>query len=254
MPDVEAAGVLQTRISELVERFGTPRIASVLGVKSGGAVTRYKKGQRLLDPSQITALAQLSGWSSDYLLGLDETEKPEVIRYEVPVPDPPAAWEGFKRLPLQGWAGAGEPIKDLIERKDTRWYAFRDEFIYRVLGKGALWDPERMLVLKVAPRQESMRPTIRPGALVVVDRGAGGAGVDDLAKLRDGKVYVCQPGDEGVTVKRVTEADGGIILSSDNTERIQGKLRYPPRFLRLSDIQLQKVLIGRVVWIGQEEE
>lgn len=92
-----------------------------------------------------------------------------------------------------------------------------------------------------------MLPTIRPGALVMVDRGPGCRG---WTECEDGKIYLCRPAEEGVTVKRVFRGGDhsrALVLWSDNPA-------FKPIVVDLKGKSLQSILLGRVRWIGQEEE
>jgi phage repressor protein C with HTH and peptisase S24 domain len=69
--------------------------------------------------------------------------------------------------------------------------------------------------------------------------------------VKQGGIYLVQPPDGGLTVKRVYVSDGSLILTSDNPDRTA----FPARAVSLkSGRQLQKVLVGRVRWIGHEED
>lgn len=207
---------------------------------SAPAVSQWETGASETDFQTVKRLAQVLNVTTDYLLG-DEKQA------TTPLSDPPEAWADFRLLPVQAVTAAGTALHKPVDPKDARHYAFRDDFLERLFGKRASRDAARILVLKVGDRQDSMYPTIRPGALVVADRGPGGEGIADLARVRDGRIYVCKPGSEGITLKRVHRAGKGLILSSDND-------RYQPAHVDLAGRNLQDVLLGLVVWVGQEEE
>lgn len=59
--------------------------------------------------------------------------------------------------------------------------------------------------------------------------------------------------DGGLTVKRVLrtgEKDGLPVLVSDNQDRSE----YPQTLVKIGKTPLQRVVIGRVIWIGHEED
>lgn len=147
------------------------------------------------------------------------------------------------------FAAAGEPVSDLPA--DTVWYAFHRSWVERKCGKGAANDDQRLVVIQVEKQHlgESMAPTIRPGAILVVDRGPEGRGITDVKEIKAGAIYVVRPGDEGLTVKRINIDGPNLILTSDNPDRSQ----HPPRTIHLRARELHKIVIGRVRWIGQEE-
>ncbi len=148
----------------------------------------------------------------------------------------------WEHLPLVGWAAAGSP--HLYVADSTRLYAFHREWIDSVRGKRA--DKDRLCVVRVTKGHhgESMQPTIRPGALLVVDRGPRGEG---LSSFVDGKIYLVRPPDDGgLAIKRAHRAGRSLVFNSDNRE-------VPPFAVDIKGRSLKDVLVGRVVWIGEEE-
>lgn len=92
-----------------------------------------------------------------------------------------------------------------------------------------------------------MLPTIRPGASLVVDPGPEGTG---LTEIDSGAIYVCKPGGgDGLTVKRAWLAGDRryLVLKGDNPD--QGAIVEDMKGRPLRD-----VVVGKVVYIGQEEE
>lgn len=97
-------------------------------------------------------------------------------------------------------AAAGEPID--FEHDEVDWYAFHQSWVEQMAGAGAVHDAQRVILVDVSG--ESMLPTIRDGALCVVDRGPHGGGVTELGQLHPERLYlVHDPDGGGVTVKRV---------------------------------------------------
>lgn len=95
--------------------------------------------------------------------------------------------------------------------------------------------PSHCDVLEV--RGESMEPTLRSGAWILVDR--------HRAEPRDDKVFVVRVGDE-TFVKRLRRTRGGWRLASDNRDQDSaGRLIHPPQ-----PFPPDGTIIGQVVWAG----
>lgn len=101
-----------------------------------------------------------------------------------------------------------------------------------------------LLAVKVEDRGESMKPTVHPGDIVLVD-------LDDVTPDPSGKglFLVREPGqDGGGKVKRVLLSKCGgrdlIIFSSDNKDHIP----EPHDLAQDYDGEPSKAIVGRVVW------
>jgi hypothetical protein len=183
------------------------------------------------------------------MIAFSERE-PSDYRAPSPAPAPPKG-DDWHQLPKVAFAAAGSPIHDVIRKDETVWYAFHRSWVGRRAGKNAHEDEERLIVVQVDKKHlgESMIPTVRPGALLVVDRGPRGQGIASAAELKPGRLYLVNV-EGGLTVKRVLPSEGTLILVSDNPDRTA----YPPKVVTMKGRTLQKVVIGRVIWIGHEEE
>ena len=153
-------------------------------------------------------------------------------------------------LPKVAWTAAGTPIDYEVPEQDRTWYAFHRSWAEQMAARDAPDDDQRLVMVEVGEDQESMWPTLRPGAVLVVDRGREGKGITALEEVRQGRIYLCRPGDEGITAKYVTvdRRMGALVLSSDNPDRE----RYPPLLIPLRGLELQRVLLGLVVHVGQD--
>jgi hypothetical protein len=240
VPDVPVVGSVQARVTEAVERFGTVRVASALDVKPA-SVSRYKNGNRQLKPGQIVALANLLGASADYVLGSTPDPRGIVVErvvervVEVKVPDPPADWRGYSRLPLAGEVGAGPGREVAFEPEKAERYVFRNASLGRWGGKANL------VLARVAKRSwgESMLPAIRPGAVLLYRT--------DIDQIRDGAIHVIRIKDEGTVVKRLFLAEPGeVVIWSDNPAT-------KPRVRTIARNNEEWSVLGRVVWVGQEQ-
>jgi len=96
----------------------------------------------------------------------------------------------------------------------------------------------QLVALQLAKDAVSMKPTLEPGDIVLVDRDDPRGASD----FKSGKIYAVRMGrnDEGCAVKRLHADSGGLIISSDNTKE------FPPQRAWTAD--LQKLIVGRVVW------
>lgn len=164
------------RLSEAMRRSGLSQraLAKSLAVEES-QVSRWMRETAPRTPT-IQRIAKATSVPFDWLLG----GMPTFTRPESPVKG--ADWH---ELPKVAFAAAGEPIHELPS--DTAWYAFHRTWVER-RAKGASHDDQRLVVVEVDKRQESMLPTIRPGAILVVDRGHRGDGV--VTKAEDRKSVV----------------------------------------------------------------
>jgi len=96
----------------------------------------------------------------------------------------------------------------------------------------------QLVALQLAKDATSMKPTLEPGDIVLIDRDDPHGASDFIS----GKIYAVRMGrnDEGCAVKRLHADSGGLIISSDNTKD------FPPQRAWTAD--LQKLIVGRVVW------
>lgn len=231
---------LAARIDAAIGERNASELARKMGVRPG-AVSNWRTGLRLPDSEKLEALCRLLGVSADELLDLPTRAALPAAQLDLP-----GSWSAIPRVSEQ--VAAGEAVYDEAELSERDWYVFRDGFLRHLIGKS---DPEpgrRLVVVTVARghKGESMLPTIRPGALVLVDRGPGGRG---LHEIDDGKVYLCRPRGEGVTLKRVFRAGRrALMLWADNPT-------HKPQPIELeAGERMQDFVLGRVRWIGQEED
>jgi len=107
------------------------------------------------------------------------------------------------------------------------------------------------VLIKVAPGWlgESMLPTIRPNALLLVDREP-----PELTdgRLKFGKVYVLYDDSvaEGITVKRVYQHGRALVCAPDNP----GPGREPFVINVKRGEPLARYVRGRVLWVANELE
>lgn len=147
-----------------------------------------------------------------------------------PSPPPPIAVDGedfttIKRVAAEASAGPGalngdaEVVGSLAFRKD--W--LRDRGV----------KPEKALLVTVTG--ESMKPSIHPGDLVLLDL--------DRTEIVNGQPYIFNDADGATRLKRLHRLGvDALALVSDNPE-------HPPELRNGSDAARVRV-IGRVVWSG----
>ena len=171
---------------------------------SKAALQNYEAGLRLPPGKVLQKVADIGHTTADWVLTGLGLEK---------------AREFIKTIPLLALAGAGTP-KELFEAEAIGFVAIPE------------WKFKPSLTaLKVAG--ESMAPTIKDGAEVVVDRAVG--------ELVDGRIYVVYIRDNGLVIKRLYKGPGVIILRSDNPAS-------PELVCRPEEIEIQ----GRIVGVYQD--
>lgn len=144
-------------------------------------------------------------------------------------------------LLVEEGVGAGQGRLPIIPESD-RPYFFREDWL-RARG----WSPEkpdRLVCVKLGPTSiaESMYPTIQPESVLVVDRDP------DRSRIEPRSIWLVDLPGEGLLVKRVTVADGVVILESDNPDP-----EYAPRVIHLTDRRpIEKIARGRVLWYATE--
>lgn len=188
----------------------------------------------------VAGLCRALGKSADELLGIPRLE----------VREPPAEYGEHpvaqEWIPLIADVAAGEPmVAPRSEAED--WYAFKAKWVRSVVRRSGT-PVERLFAVKLlrGARGESMLPTIRPGASLVVDPGTAEVGV---TSIDDGRIYLCKPSNaDGWTVKRAWLAGESryLVLKGDNPT--SGAI-----VVDMHGRPLRDVIVGRVIYIGQEE-
>lgn len=169
-------------------------------------------------------------------LGINEVRT--VPLSEMPSPEPPESVlkEPLVQIPLVGRAAAGTPVIDDESIKD--WFPFRKSFIEKLLRSA---HPNyaavpRLLLVRVDKRDgSSMEPTLRPGDLVLIDRG------DIAPPFQRRNIYAVKM-DGGITLKRITLERNRLILRPDNPE-------FDPSVIDIAAGETAaNHIVGRVVW------
>ena len=176
------------RMIRKAKKMTQKEVAEKLGI-TVGAYSHYETGTRILDVNGIKKLSAVFGVSGDELIdtGYQNKTPDNLIR----ISDLPT-----KKVPLLGSVAAGEPIMD---KEFPGVYAETPmdcDFALRVKG-------------------DSMSPTYLPGDIVFIKQ------YPDLPY--NGAVVIISI-DDDVSIKHVTLAPSGIVISSDNP-------MYPTQFI-----------------------
>ena len=189
------------------------------------------------EPGTLKALSALYGVAYEGVVAKYSREKFEVEGTQ-PRPEPQATQKDFITLPLfstpisRGRALVIEPNAD----RDTR-LAFRRDFVRRCT---------RPVALRVGRKEVSMKPTIEPGDVLVIDQ--------NLTRRRRppaGRIFAINEGPltgtDGGALHRVDRSGHTLILSSDHPD----KAAYPTRTFEVTARALPDILLGDVVWVGR---
>lgn len=212
---LEAAGISQ---NELARRIGADR----------GTVSRWLSGETSPSFTMVKRIAKELAISADFLTtGKDRTQ----VVHEVD--------KDARPVPLAGSAAAGAPMAHILDAADVQHFHFPEAFLRALYG--AKPDNERAILLTV--EGHSMEPDLPHHSLVFVDRGPKGEGFT-RERIQPGEVYMVRPpGEDGVTLKRVSFADDWIHLEAINPDRRM----YPTRAYRLKNLEVPSVVRGKVV-------
>lgn len=163
---------------------------------------------------------------------LTEPVELPIIR-EVTTPYGQEEFAYIPRLPIT--LAAGAPRLD-IDSEPAGTYVFREDFF----GPRGL-DPDQCRVAPLAKDHhgESMRETIQPGAMVLLDCRPV------TTVVKDALYVVRAPDDEGVTVKRCAIRDEQLLCKPDNPQ-------HQPFAIALRGRELPKIILARVVWWANE--
>jgi len=208
---------------------------------SRSAISSWVSGRRAaIRPAEAQKLGPVIMVKPERLLRLPGNETfygGEKIR------TPPVTPSGkdHRSLPLCGAAAAGEPMAKIYEANDIQWMDFSETFL-RAMYKGR-FDPERAVMLRV--EGDSMEGELPNGALVWIDRGPGGEGIEHVNE--DDIYMVRPPGEDGITLKRVAIEGSGDdrVLQLLPSGRVVG--RYKVRNIPLKGRKIQSIVRGRVV-------
>lgn len=157
-----------------------------------------------------------------------------VKAYIVDASLPPPQEDDYLATPILGEVGAGPGI--IPDDELMGWF-----MVHRSVIKGR--GLHNLIAVEIAPRSISMRPTLNPGDLVLVD-------MDDKEVSRNGNIMLVKdPRDNSGMVKRVSihedKSDAKITFYSDNASQ------FPPMVYSLMedfDGEWGRAIAGKVIW------
>jgi len=217
-------------------------MARLLGLKQSGHVPALLAGRITPNVATCLRIARATKMHPSTVLAAaghqDVVDVFENAYVQPKVELPDANLPEFKRVRwLHAPIAAGQPLAIEPDDEADNWLAFRDSYLKPYA------DP---ICLTVGRAEQSMLPTIQPGDVVLLDQR-----LDRRASPTSGQVYAVNLaaliGDPGGTVKRIEIADRHLVVLADNPD----KTKYPTRVFTLEGLELPKVLIGKVVWIGR---
>lgn len=229
MASSELSERFRERFFSVVRKGNQARIAGLAGLDPA-TISRWRSGAEPLNLrfNTVERLAQALGVQAGWLLGAEESSAP-------------IDESSFLAVPLlRDTVAAGNPrivSSDVITELPFTRYWIRKR-IGAVPGRG------RLVLVRVERGWlgESMLPTITPGSMLLVDRGPGGEG---LHQVEDGGIYLLLA-EDGLTVKRVWKADGGLLCCPDNrTEKHRPFVLKPER--------MQDAIKGRVILVANQD-
>lgn len=209
-------------------------IASRLGLKES-ALSRYLSGLRKPDPAMAMRIASAYGIDASELgelSGLDAAGRVQLV--EADAAGTPLSGVGAPLVAEDVAAGPGA----LPSVPDDRVYFFHRSYMVHHGWREA--DRDRFCCIRLGSKMSasSMTPTIPPKAVLLIDRKYP---EERLQKLQRGICLVDIP-DEGIAVKRVTIADGVLLVESDNPEP-----QHHARAISLKGIRIRDVIRGKVL-------
>lgn len=222
------------RVADQLARKGLRQsdLAIALGITEA-AVSQWMKRGVPESWLQVEAVCRKIGAQADWVLGLKPSPEPLALELQTPIGP-----EGYVTLPsMEDQLAAGNVMVQTDRHSDT-YYAFRQQWLESKRMRG-----RRLVTARVARTHhgESMKETIQPGALLLIDLTP----ITDRGFRQRGIYVVRAPGEDGgVTVKRVVLRTSYLVCLSDNEA-------FDPFSVQV-DGELSKVVVGRVVWWGNE--
>ena len=182
-------------------RMSQEELATRLGYKSRSTIAKIESGENDLTQSKIVAFAEALSTTARWLLDYDDSDTTL----------PPGAHRPqFKKVPMLGYAAAGQPLEDL--NQDTPYYDVDDKY-----------DVDFCITV----RGDSMiNAGINDGDIVFIK---------SMPEVPNGKIACVEIDNEKVCLKRFYKSADGIMLVSENP-------KYPPIQLNRFNCQSVKIL------------
>lgn len=190
---------IRSRREEL--RMSQEELATRLGYKSRSTIAKIESGENDLTQSKIVAFAEALSTTARWLLDYDDSD--------TTLP-PGAHHPQFKKVPMLGYAAAGQPLEDL--NQDTPYYDVDNKY---------------NIDFCITVRGDSMiNAGINDGDIVFIK---------SMPEVPNGRIACVEIDNEKVCLKRFYKSADGIMLVSENP-------KYPPIQLNRFNCQSVKIL------------
>lgn len=190
---------IRSRREEL--RMSQEELATRLGYKSRSTIAKIESGENDLTQSKIVAFAEALSTTARWLLDYDDSD--------TTLP-PGAHHPQFKKVPMLGYAAAGQPLEDL--NQDTPYYDVDNKY---------------NVDFCITVRGDSMiNAGINDGDIVFIK---------SMPEVPNGRIACVEIDNEKVCLKRFYKSADGIMLVSENP-------KYPPIQLNRFNCQSVKIL------------
>ncbi len=237
-------GSIGQRIRAVRKSRGVDRkeIASILGADVS-YVTKIEKGganftiDKLLKIAEHMKVQPYEFFSESPLIPREEADKDPTIVEVFPDEAAKLEYSKFRSrddfLPIRIIGTASLGHGRFVSAEETKGYAL----IYRpaLPKKAAAQKRDKEKIVCLFAEGESMLPTIQDGSLVAID-------IEDRNEIRRNKIYAVDIPDAGVTIKRVVQTDGHLMLFADNPNEPGF-----PTCISKKDLNYNPIC-GRVVW------
>lgn len=190
---------IRSRREEL--RMSQEELATRLGYKSRSTIAKIESGENDLTQSKIVAFAEALNTTARWLLDYDDSNTTL----------PPGAHRPqFKKVPMLGYAAAGQPLEDL--NQDTPYYDVDNKY-----------DVDFCITV----RGDSMiDANINDGDIVFIK---------SMPEVPNGKIACVEIDNEKVCLKRFYKAGKTVSLASANS-------KYAPMFFTEDNCESIKIL------------
>lgn len=182
-------------------RISQEELATRLGYKSRSTIAKIESGENDLTQSKIVAFAEALNTTARWLLDYDDSDTTL----------PPGVHKPqFKKVPMLGYAAAGQPLEDL--NQDTPYYDIENKY-----------DVDFCITV----RGDSMiDANINDGDIVFIK---------SMPEVPNGKIACVEIDNEKVCLKRFYKAGKTVSLASANS-------KYAPMFFTEDTCESIKVL------------
>lgn len=182
-------------------RMSQEELATRLGYKSRSTIAKIESGENDLTQSKIVAFAEALSTTARWLLDYDDSDTTL----------PPGAHRPqFKKVPMLGYAAAGQPLEDL--NQDTPYYDIENKY-----------DVDFCITV----RGDSMiDANINDGDIVFIK---------SMPEVPNGKIACVEIDNEKVCLKRFYKSGKTVSLASANS-------KYAPMFFTEDNCESIKIL------------